>query len=1140
MERDQYQRLRTLFQEACDLGAAARREFIDRECPMGDELRPELDRLLTQAATATTGHLQPRAASDAAARGTAADTAGVLGTLPRQLGHYQVDGELGRGGMGVVYDAVDERLGRRVALKVLPAALLAAPDAHAAFEREAQHLAALNHPNIATIFSLEQHEGLSFYTLERIDGQSLAQRLRNGVPPADEALRMAREMCLALEAAHRAEIVHLDFKPGNVMLDAEGRVKVLDFGIARPLQDSRATSAPLAGTPGYMAPEQIAGGTIDARTDLWALGCVLFEVAGGGSCFAGRTVADVTEATLQAELDWSRIPDKHALRPIIERCLRRDLDRRIESSAEVLGLLDGEVAAAMLPRHSTVVAPSQSTSPLPQAVTSFVGRTQLLAEIDAHLQDRRLVTLTGLGGSGKTRLAIEAARRAEAAFDRGACWIDLGLLSDDTALLHHVATAAGVRITGHEATELTTALRDQSVLLVLDNCEHVLDSVTALVAPILASCPKVVVLTTSREALGLAGETLVGIPPLTVPRRGNDRVESLDESESVQLLLARAARKDFTLSQENAAAIASICRRLDGIPLAIELAASRLQVLTAAELDKRLEYRFQLLTRGRSNAPVRQRTLRATLDWSYELLTNDEQQLLQRLSIFAGGWTLRAAEEVCCGGSIEHWDVLDLLTGLVNKSLVVVTNDDEQRGARYRFLETVRAYAAETWAGGNENGALETETDGVTRNYVDYYHRLSEEALPFLEGGAHQLRWLARLDADVENLLRAMELCLRVLDDRKCGSEIAVNAWAYWDLRSVMHRVLPLLRGLVDDAPEDALPPTLRAKALNAIGMLLLDLEDYSQALTYYQRCIDFCNEAGYEANAAVVTMNYAIAIKKLGDYDGARQRYQDALEITRRVGGDSRLGQLLLNLGILETEQNNAAAAQAYLDEALAVAERREDAHTAGSVLGAMGSLRCHIGDYDQACALHRRAQQVFRELGDRTGIARSLGNLGIAQLSLGDLQGSYDTQAESLRLRRQLDNSHGLSIALVNLAPSARRLQRFDEARRLLTECFEVLGVGGIERTLAYAFEATAELAADLGAAERSVEFFAAGEAVRSRLAIPLPPSAQAERDQLLGALRNALGPEEFDAAAARGADWEPHTAAAQATTYLEKIST
>lgn len=1124
--RQHHQRLRQLFHRVCELPSAARQGFLDAECAGDEQLRSDLEQLLTSASFATTGGLQPLLPVDAT---------GPSETPLTQLGHYRIDGELGRGGMGVVYDAVDERLGRRVALKLLPATF--AVEQQATIQREAQLLATLNHPHIATVYSLEEVDGVHFYTLERIRGSSLAEQLREGRLPIAQTTRVARQMSLALEAAHRAGIVHLDFKPGNVMVTEEGQVKVLDFGIARSLEQDATTREPsltVAGTPGYMAPEQLAGAAVDERTDVWALGCVLFEMASGCACFAAATVADTVHATLHAHPDWTLLPDDAALlRPIIEKCLVRTREERIDSSADVRRLLERELGAALASDavDFTPDTPTVSSAPLPRSLTSFVGRQPLLDEITAELHRERLVSLTGLGGSGKTRLAIEVARRVESGFSGGACWIDLAALNDADALVPHMAAALDVRVASLDTATLVTELRDRETLLVIDNCEHVLAAAGQLIEAILAGCAGVRVLATTRAPLEVAGEKTIGVPPLALPADDAVSIEALCKSESAQLFLDRAARHNFELTQQNAAAVASICRRLDGIPLAIELATARLQVLSATELDRRLEHRFRLLTRGQSNAPQRQRTLRATLDWSYELLTEDEKRLLQRLSIFAGSWTLHAAEEVCTGMSIDSWEVLDLLSGLIAKSLVVVVNDDGERAGRYRFLETVRSYARERL-----RECDDAEVTEVTRNYVEHFRRLSVEALPHLEGPL-QGRWFARLDVDAENLFRALELCRDPLQDFATGTEISVNVWAYFDVRFAIRRAAPLLRALVDEAPAEAMPDTLRAKALNAIGMMLVDLEEFEAAQSYYARCIDFCLAHGYEANAAVVSMNIAILIKKLGDYDGARQRYLESIEITRRLGQEARLVMLLLNLGILESEQNKADVAQRYLDEGLDLARRREEPHTLACFLGALGTLSGNEAQHERARDYHLEAEQLFRELGDRTGVARTMGNRAIALEQLGDVQGAHDLLVESLEIRRELGNQHGIAIALVNLAPTLLRLGHWDKSRQVLAECLTRVNNS---RTLAYALEATAELADSRGDGSVATQLFAAAHALRQEISVPLPRSTAGATQQLLAALEAALGADEFRSATQLGATLDAAEATQLAALYCSKETT
>ncbi len=388
---------------------------------------------------------------------------------------------------------------------------------------------------------------------------------------------------------------------------------------------------------------------------------------------------------------------------------------------------------------------------LPAPRSSFVGREREVSEVMRALATTRLVTLTGTGGSGKTRLALEAARDLANTCPGGAWLVELAPLEQETLVPQAVAEALGVREQPGRSliATLVDDLSKQETLLVLDNCEHLIEATARLVETLLDSCADLRILTTSREALGVAGETNWTVPPLSVPdTRHATTVDDLENCEAVRLFVQRAShrRPAFTLTQHNAQAVAEICRRLDGIPLAIELAAARVGVLSVEQIARRLEEPLKLLTVGGRTAPPRQRTLRGTLEWSYELLSEDEKRIFRRLSAFAGGFSLEAAEAVVTGVDVVEEDVLDLLSGLVDRSLIVAEASGDGR-IRYRLLEPVRQYALEEL---QKSG----ETEAVRRRHAAFFLSLAEESEPGL-WGTEEATWLNRLEVEYDNLRAA-------------------------------------------------------------------------------------------------------------------------------------------------------------------------------------------------------------------------------------------------------------------------------------------------------------------------------------------------------------------------------------------------
>src|SRR5579862_7397475 len=528
---------------------------------------------------------------------------------------------------------------------------------------------------------------------------------------------------------------------------------------------------------------------------------------------------------------------------------------------------DGEANRASKPKHN-----------LPYQLTSFIGRDQEIVQLKELVPAHRLVTLTGAGGAGKTRLAIEVASRLIDAFADGVWLVEFGALSDPRLVPQAVAQALGVKEQPTRAVieTLSDYLASKKLLLVLDNAEHLLEGCVHFVALILRRSADVAMLVTSRERLAMAGELTYRVPSLTVPGPGDNFAPgALLAYEGVRLFVERARllRPDFRVTSENAASLASICFRLDGMPLAIELAAPRLRSMSVEELNQRLDQRFALLTDGSRTALPRHRTLQSMIDWSYDLLREPEKLFLQRLSVFAGGWILAAAEEVCADEGIEHRDGLDLLTSLADKSLVV----PEQNGAqtRYRLLETVRQYARDRLEDSGRSAA-------VRARHRDYYLALAEEADPKLRS-AEQAEWLRRLEQEHENLRAGLEWSLVEAQStgglRLCGA--LQRFW--WTRGHFTEGRLWCTRVLGKAGAEERTRE--RAYVLNAAGVLSHDQGDYLAAKALHEEGLAIRRELGDRRGTAASLGNLGNVALNQGDYPAARALYEESLAILRALG---------------------------------------------------------------------------------------------------------------------------------------------------------------------------------------------------------------------------------------------------------------
>ena len=590
-------------------------------------------------------------------------------------------------------------------------------------------------------------------------------------------------------------------------------------------------------------------------------------------------------------------------------------------------------------------------------LTSFVGRRHELDEVKRLLSAARLVTLTGTGGVGKTRLAVRAADGLRRAFPDGAWLAELADLDDDALLTPAVAAALDLRdaTSRWPVATLIDHLAGKRLLLVLDNCEHLLDACAVLADALLRGCPGLRVLATSRQPLGIAGETTLAVGPLSLPG-DDDGPEALGRSDAVRLFADRAAavRPGFTIDEANAAAVAALCRRLEGIPLAIELAAGRLRALTVEQVAERLDDRLRLLTGGSRTALPRHQTLRATVDWSYDLLTEPERALWRRLSVFAGGFDLPAAEAVGAGGDLPEADVLDLLAGLVDKSIVLM--EPHGAAARYRLLEAVREH-------GRERLTASGEAAAVRRRHRDLYAGLA--ALD--RGLSHdQVAWLERLHTEEGNLRVALESSLAD-GEPEAGLKIASDLWLFWETHGHLGEGRRWLRVLLD-ACQAATRTT--ARGLWVAGYLALVQGDPDGAEALLRESLDLGQRLGDEATVAFAHQFLGRWAMFAGDLDTAAGHTGRAVALHRGRGGAAHVSLALVQLGLIESFRGDHERALASYEEADAICAALGERWNRSYVLWGLGITVLRQGDPGRAGTLEREALRLKRDLDDRVGI--------------------------------------------------------------------------------------------------------------------------------------------------------------------------
>lgn len=687
----------------------------------------------------------------------------------------------------------------------------------------------------------------------------------------------------------------------------------------------------------------------------------------------------------------------------------------------------------------------RSRDNLPAVRTTLIGREEEIAETKRSLAGWRLVTLSGSGGVGKTRLALRAAADLVPHFRDGVRWVELSSLADPSLLPDALAQTLGLRPRrGQGASELLVEyLRPRSLLLVLDNCEHLVRACAELVDDLLAGCPLLRVLTTSREPLSLLGEAILVVPSLSLPKP-NELAAATLQSDSVRLFADRvtAVLPGFRVSDRNASAVAQICLRLDGLPLAIELAAARVPMLSVEQIAVGLDDRFRLLTAGNRAAVPRQRTLRATVDWSHDLLSDAERMLFRRLAVFSGSWSLEAVDAVCAGHGLESREVLDLLAGLTTKSLVLVQH--RAQVPRYRLLETLRQYGSERLAEAGESAVY-------GERHARFFLSLGETAEPHL-WDPEQATWLDRLEWDHDNLRGALASFMAG-DEPDLALRLVVALWRFWDMRGFLTEGSRRLEAVLLRSPA---PTAIRAEALLGLAFLYRDRGDERGAFsladeslgifrrirdehgagralaflgdvtraTDLDRSASFLEEGfailetiGDDLHAAYALLNLAITAESRGDRDRSRAMLNDCLLRFRRLGDGTGIAWVLGELGNGDLSTGHDRRAEALFRESLAEARKTGDRRVLTWVQGRLGDLELHRGRWDLAAAHWREALSVARDVGDEHAIAEGLMRLG----AFAHARGNIGRAARLLGAADALLEQHGgLRDAMRSMTPA------------------------------------------------------------------------------------------------------------------------
>ena len=640
---------------------------------------------------------------------------------------------------------------------------------------------------------------------------------------------------------------------------------------------------------------------------------------------------------------------------------------------------------------------------LPLQLTNFIGRENELNQVKNIFADSHLLTITGSGGSGKSRLALQTGADLIDDFANGVWMAELAPVSEPELIPQKIIEEIGIKEEPNESPEKTLKdyLKNKEILIILDNCEHLIDACAALAENLLTYCPKLKILATSREALKCRGEHLFRIPSLSHPESDSDESpEQLNQYESVRLFIERAISLNpaFRVNKDNAPALAAICSRLDGIPLAIELAAARTKILTLEKIHERLDNRFSLLTGGKRTALPRQQTLRALIDYSYDLLENDEKILWSRLSAFSGGWTLEEAEEICSDDEVDKDDVLDLLNRLSEKSIILFDEIND----RYNILETIKQYGKEKLTG----------SEFILSNHLLYFKNLTGSAAPELRG-KNSKHWLDKLESEYHNIKSAAEWSLDG-GEIQDGVSLLNSLIEFWRIRGHYFTESLLLEKFLANRKK-------------------LDKSSLASVLI----------TAGSISNIQ-------------GNLEYAQKLFDESLSLSKELNEKSKIASSISSMGFIESAQGKYEKARILFEESLALHRELGNTQKIATDLNNLGVILCDIGDignFDQSKMYLEECLTLLRKMGDNQGLARSLGNLAILSNIKGDYISAKNLYEESLEMLREIGDKRGISRTLNYLSIVARNLGEYDEERKYIEECYKIISLTDDKRGTAIA---------------------------------------------------------------------------------------
>jgi len=1002
-----------------------------------------------------------------------------------QIGPLCIERELGRGAYGVVYLAQNTLVGRRVALKVLPGREgVVSEDLRLEVLREARLLGNLQSPHIVRLFRLHPtDDGGWTQEMEFLEGGSLEDHLVEGEPlPLARAVRVFRGVCLALKAAHAARIIHGDIKAANVLFGRDEAVKLADFGLARMIEGGGASielHGEAYGSPLYMAPEVMTGQEAGLASDIWSTAVLFYRLLTGRFPFPAQFVGELMQKVLNEDPDPVGADVPAPLADLVLRCLVKASGERLASAAAVVDELD-RIALQDTQLAAAVAAAERPTNWIAPA-TTFVGRQPELDRIAALLDgDRgRLVTVTGAGGVGKTRLAHHVCGTLLPRFPGGGWIVDVGETADAEGVAHAVADALGVPVgaEGNAVEHVAGVLQYRDpMLLVLDNFESVRAHAAATVGAWRAQAPGVRFLVTSRAPLGLEGEETFRLEPLALPAAGSEAARDPQEARvypGVRMFedRARLANPAFALDAGNTADVVRICRGLEGMPLAIELAAARLDTMTPAQVASRLGEKFQLLESTRGGLALRQQSLDRAIEWSYELLEAWEKEAFLQACWFRDTFNLEAVEKVVdLSGCEGAPGALDVVRSLRDKSLL--TAADVHQDTRFTLYRAVREYGQRKWA----EGADPARRRALARRHADHFLARAEEWNAWIPGARDQ-EALDRISLEVGNLTRVLDWALEVGDADTAARAVAAAAETM-KVRHPPEQLAPLLERALAALPAGA--SALKARLKTYLASTCQLSGDWDRAVANADEAVAMARALGEPAALAAALVLQGEMRRSRGRLADALAAFREAEELAAGAGERGTRARAIGDRGMVLGEQGDFGGAWESFLAAETLARELGDRQTVALHVGNRGVV-CEVrAELEQALAFHREAEEISRRIGNRLRVAVSLGNQANVLVQRGDAEAGLLCYREAESIARELGARQRIAEIVGNRGAAHAMWGELDKAVACYREAESIARELGDRRRIALSLTKRANASAHQGDYDAALACFEEAEEI------------------------------------------------------------